>query len=109
MTQSKIELKKKNDSWWLTLDGDTKSTLSQAIWVEKVVSRLKDEAFQRLIIDLTQADLIDSWGLRHLLTIRDLLREKQVEIVLKNPQPQLCRLLEIMQFHDLFTIEVDVP
>ena len=74
---------------------------------EITLEALAEAHIQTLIIDLSAMSHVDSQGLRLLYDVHRGLRSDNVLLVLRNPSPTLHRLLKIMQFNRLFSIEFD--
>ena len=64
-----------------------------------------EEQTEALIIDLAKSEPIDSGGLKFLLDIEKACLSRHIKIVLQNSDPHLHRLLRIMKFDQIFTIE----
>lgn len=62
---------------------------------------------RKLTIDLTATERLDSQGLRLLLVMQRQFSKEKIQIVLRNPNVRLGRLLRVMQFDRVFEIEED--
>ena len=97
------------DTWRLKIIGSVGPKTYQLMWsVDSSASLLRkliDENAKKLLIDLTQAERFDSHGLRLLLGAQKEFTKENVLIVLRNPNPHLNRLFQIMRFDQAFTIE----
>ncbi len=95
----------------LTLVGTVDISTQHLIWnVEadtNLLEKLAATHIKVLIIDLSQVARIDSLGLRMLLSIQKEATERDIKVILKNPNSHLSRLFKIMQFDKLFAIEFD--
>lgn len=60
---------------------------------------------QSLSIDLSQVEFIDSAGLGMLLLVREEMRTKSRDLVLRRAQGQVKRMFGIACFETLFTLE----
>lgn len=111
MTQLTAELNQDNNNIWvLKLIGGIDTETHHLIWTTyssaDLLKKLIAAKAKKLVIDLTAAERFDSQGLRLLLTAHKEFSKEKVEIVLKNPNPHLKRLFQIMQFDRVFTIEL---
>lgn len=107
MTESESHLTQEEDSWILKIDETLEPPLSHPLWVNNTWQKLEDKQVKKLTINLARAGHIDSQGLRHLLALNELFKEKNIQLRLLNPSRQLNRLLQIMQLHRILTIEFD--
>ncbi|HVM40313.1 MAG TPA: STAS domain-containing protein [Acidimicrobiia bacterium] len=64
-----------------------------------------DRGTDRLVVDLTRMDFIDSTGLGVLVGAQKRLREGGGEMTLRNPSRSTHKILEIAGLTQLFTIE----
>lgn len=60
---------------------------------------------ERVSIDLSHTQFIDSSGISMLLIARETCEEASIPLILKNPPPPLMAIFEIIRFNDLFVIE----
>jgi anti-anti-sigma factor len=98
------------DTWVLELIGsvDRKSVnVMGSIEGKAIAHQLIQAQAKKLVIDLAATERLDSQGLQFFLILQNLLAGQQTEIVLRNPNPHLMRILRIMQFDRLFEIAVD--
>lgn len=56
-------------------------------------------------IDLSETDYMDSSALGMLLVLRDKVGENKDAITIKNPKPEVRKILEIANFDRLFTLD----
>lgn len=102
---SRIDL----DTWMLSLRGSVESQNHYLMWYfdssDTLLEKLVAASATKLVINLVDADRIDSEGFRRLFKIRQELAKKNIEIALRNPNEHLSRLLRIMQFDQVFEIE----
>ncbi|HYE49089.1 MAG TPA: STAS domain-containing protein [Azospirillaceae bacterium] len=70
-----------------------------------LVGRIGSAPGSLCVLDLAGLDFIDSAGLGMFLLVQDTARETRKRIVLRQPKPQVRRLLEVACFHTLFPIE----
>jgi anti-anti-sigma factor len=95
----------------LKLIGNVESRNHHLMWFfdssEALLENVIAAGAQKLVIDLTATDRIDSEGLRRLLYAQQDFAKQNVLMVLRNPNPHLRRLLRIMQFDLVFTIEIE--
>jgi anti-anti-sigma factor len=100
-----------NDDYSCTLQwiGSVESKNCHLMWFfdnsETLLQHLNDVNANRLIIDLSAADRVDSEALRRLFQARQNFLRHNIRIILRQPNPHLRRLLRIMQFDQIFTIE----
>jgi len=64
-----------------------------------------DVAVTRVVLDLAQVSFLDSSGLRVLVAANEALRARTAELVLRGPDPNVRRVLEVTGLTDLITIE----
>jgi len=99
-----------SDIWTLKLTGGVDSETHHLMWTTyssaDLLQQLVAAKAKKLVIDLTAVDRLDSQGLRLLLNAHKEFSREKIEIVLKNPNPHLRRLFQIMQFDRVFTVEV---
>jgi anti-sigma B factor antagonist len=109
MSKLSTELTRRSDVWILTLHGNVDSNTAHLMWsADNSAALLKELTVARvkkLLLDLTDLDFIDSHGLRVLLNVHKDFSSENIQIILQNPNPHLKRLLRIMQFDRVFTIE----
>lgn len=109
MPKLTTELIKDNDTWTLKLIGNVNSaTLHKASFIDNDVSlskRLARSGAKKLFIDLMSTESIDSEGFRILLNTQKEFADEGIQIVLKNPNPHMKRLLRMMKFDRTFDIE----
>lgn len=107
MSQPEYSLSQNGKMWTLEFLEDTRTLLDYGLWVEDMLKDVTMAEADTLIIDLTKAGVVDSRGLRLFLTIREMLDKEDISVILYNPHRQLKRMLEIMQMHRLFIIEIN--
>lgn len=109
MPKLTTELVQDNDTWTLKLIGNVNSaTLQKVSLVNNDVSlskRLVRSGAKKLFIDLMSTESIDSEGFRILLNTQKEFAEAGIQIVLRNPNPHMKRLLRMMKFDRTFEIE----
>jgi anti-sigma B factor antagonist len=109
MSKLSTELTRRSDVWTLKLHGNVDSNTAHLMWsADNSTALLKELTVARvkkLLLDLTDLDFIDSHGLRVLLNVHKDFSSENIQIILQNPNPHLKRLLRIMQFDRVFTIE----
>ncbi len=109
MEQLTTELTPENDDTWrLKLIGSVASNyhlMHSTDDCEFLLNRLKETSARKLVIDLTATERLDSQGLHLLFNIYKEVSKNDIQIVLKNPNTHLHRLLRIMNFDRLFYIE----
>lgn len=94
--------------WRLTLDDDinleTYRQLEQHV-VNTVCQTLFRAGATKLTVDLTTTKRLDSLGLQLLLLLYKKCAGRELPIILLNPSGQISRVLRILQFDRIFTIE----
>ena len=98
-----------DDSWRLKIIGSVGPKTYQLMWFvdssASLLEKLLASNAKKLLIDLTLAERFDSHGLRLLLGAQKEFTKGKVQIVLRNPNPHLNRLFQIMRFEQAFEIE----
>ncbi|MCB0211862.1 MAG: STAS domain-containing protein [Anaerolineae bacterium] len=97
-----------NDTWMLKLIGDIDVRASKLLEFSQISQKLENVEASSLTIDLSEAEIIDSSGLRLLLEAKKELSRKNIEIILNNPSAHMCRLFRIMQLDQIFVIRGDL-
>ncbi len=92
------------DHWTISLVGDIAFTNLSEIEIQEVINALDVDQITQLIIDLTGIERLDSYGFRVLLSLHRGFNKVNIPITLDNPNAHLRRLLRIMQFDHLVTI-----
>ncbi|MCB0210857.1 MAG: STAS domain-containing protein [Anaerolineae bacterium] len=94
--------------WRLTLDDDidmdTYHRLEQEV-VDRLCQTLFEAEAKKLIVDLTTTKRISSLGLQLLLSMYKKCNGQEIQMILLNPSGQIRRILQILQFDRIFTIE----
>ena len=109
MTKLNATLTQDKEDWVLQLSGGIIFNISQSAWGVDILKNIKKNEAEIIIIDLGGLDNIDSRGLKFLFDIQDVLSPQDVKIILQNPTAHLLRLFRIMQFDQIFIIEIDKP
>jgi anti-sigma B factor antagonist len=109
MAQLSAKLTQANEVWHLKLKGIIDSNTATRMWHNEdsasLLKKLTQTQAKKLVLDLTNVDFIDSHGLRILLNAHTEFTQAKVALVLYNPNAHLKRLLRIMQFDRVLTIE----
>lgn len=92
------------DTWILKLTGDVDTRVLKLIQFSEILEKLEKAQANSLIIDLSEAEIIGSPGLRLLLKAKRELSRKDIEVILDNPSSHLRRLFRIMRFEQIFVI-----
>lgn len=71
---------------------------------EAYTSLLNDAALQSINVNLAAVDYLDSSALGMLLMFRERAQAANKQIVLSNPNETVVKILDIANFHKLFTI-----
>jgi anti-anti-sigma factor len=97
------------DAWLLAINGAVEPELlhfSQAVDNQTLVQKVVAARAQKFVIDLTTLSSFDSRGLLLLLMLYKQLSDKNIPLVLRNPNSYLQRILRIMQVDHFFHVEV---
>jgi HptB-dependent secretion and biofilm anti anti-sigma factor len=70
-----------------------------------LVGQVLGQDTKTIVIDLAEAEFIDSAGLGMLLLVREEARKAERELVLRRPRGQVERMFSISCFNTLFKIE----
>ena len=110
MNKVTAKLIQQNDiQWMIVLENEAIFTATPSIWFADIVEQLEQNGVELLIIELTGVESIDSQGLKFLLDVHRDLSGRDIKVILQNPGPHLRRLLRVMQFDRIFTIESTDP
>lgn len=96
------------DTWILKLIGSIDVRVPRVLQFSDLSDKLEQAQARSLTIDLSEAVIIDSSGLRLLLEAKKELVRKDIEVILYNPSAHMRRLFRIMQFDQLFIIKDDL-
>jgi anti-anti-sigma factor len=109
MDKLSTKLTRHSNGWTLKLSGNVDANTAHLMWIaesgDPLLKEMTQAQVKRLIIDLTEVEFIDSHGLRNLLNAHRDFSGQNIDIVLRNPNSHLKRLLRIMQFDRVFIIE----
>ncbi len=111
--KAKLKTKLRQDSpdtWTLTMIGSVDQENFQflsSIENNAISNRLVEAQAKKLIIDLAATEQFDSLGLQLLLLLYKQLAQRNIQVVLRDPNPHLRRVLRIMQFDRIFRVEAD--
>ena len=97
-----------DDTWILKLIGTIDARVPRLLQFTELSEKLAQAEATSLTIDLSEAVIIDSCGLRLLLEAKKELVKKDIEVILYNPSAHMRRLFRIMQFDQLFIIKDDL-
>ena len=73
--------------------------------LDDVVRELLDQGAVRLILDLSNVTFIDSTGLGVLVSCRNRCRDRQGDVVLRNPSESTRKVLAITALDQIFTVD----
>ncbi|MCC7260186.1 MAG: STAS domain-containing protein [Alphaproteobacteria bacterium] len=73
----------------------------------RIVGMIPLHSVERVAIDLSHTQFIDSSGISMLLIARETCEEANAKLALRKPPPQLMSTFEIIRFNDLFVIEME--
>jgi anti-anti-sigma factor len=97
-----------NSTWLLELIGvKDREVFRQMAETEMpaIMNILEQTEVCKLVVDLTAAQEFDSRGLQFLCRMHKQLAERNIPLILRNPNAHLRQILRIMQFDQLFKIE----
>lgn len=64
-----------------------------------------EKGVSTIIVEMAQVDYLDSSALGMLLVLRDKVGENKEAVRIRNAKPDVKKILEIANFHMLFTLE----
>jgi anti-anti-sigma factor len=103
------QLTQADDVWTLKIIGFVNASTSYLMLYtdssQSLLKKLIEAEAKALVIDLSEADGVDSHGLRLLIDAQKEFSAKDIQIILRQPNAHLSRLFRIMQFDRLFTVE----
>ena len=103
------ELSQDSDTWILKIIGFVNATTSYLMWYtdssHSLLKQLIEAKAKTLVVDLSEAEGVDSHGLRLLIDAQKEFSTQEIQIILRQPNAHLSRLFRIMQFDRLFTVE----
>ncbi len=103
------ELTQDGDTWTLKIIGFVNASTSYLMWYtdssHSLLKKLVETKAKTLVIDLSEADGVDSHGLRLLIDAQKEFSTQNIQINLRKPNAHLSRLFRIMQFDRLFNVE----
>lgn len=97
-----------DDVWLLELSGDIEPDLDRPVSsIEAVVILriLEQVRMRRLIIDLSAVPQLDPQWLQFLALLHKQLAKRNVQIVLRQPNPDLQAVLQSMRYDQFFMVE----
>lgn len=71
----------------------------------EILRKISEGHAQRIVIDLSGLEFIDSFGVGMLLIIKDAAEQKSRQIVLRRPAGQVDKMVKVAKLAKLFTIE----
>lgn len=113
MVKARLERKNSrdpNDGWWLEINGTVPPEsfhLASAVENHLILQRMLEINSAELVIDFSNLTEFDSRGLLLLLRLSNQFSPQHIQIILHNPSPYLSRVLRIMQFEQVFKLEMD--
>jgi len=97
-------LKVEETTGWLRIDGITELGQSEAqVLLAKVNSALTNKV-KTIVIDLSQADFLDSQGLGFLIALRNIMVRRKGVVRLLNPSRLVEQVLELTRLHRVLDI-----
>lgn len=88
----------------LRLDGDLDPSTAPRLQAA-IESAAETAGIQQVTIDLGGVGFLDSSGLRVFVTGRELLRQRGAELALRDPSPNVVRLLDITGLGEIISVE----
>ena len=67
-------------------------------------TQLASSGVSTIVVDMSEADYVDSSALGMLLVLRDKVDERKEAISIKNANPEVRKILDIANFDKLFTL-----
>lgn len=67
-------------------------------------TELASNGVRSIVVDMSKVDYLDSSALGMLLVLRDTVGESKEAVRIKNPKPEVKKILEIANFNKLFTL-----
>lgn len=92
----------KGSEFSLTMTGSF--TFSDNQMFRSLLKELNDAKPNKLIIDVSALEFVDSAALGMFLLLRDSLQQHNCTIELHKPQGQIIKMFELSHFSELFTI-----
>ena len=71
----------------------------------KVIEDVFTQPADAVVIDLSKTTLVDSAGLAMFVILQMRAKEKNIPVTLEKPNPQIARVLDLVDFGKLFTIK----
>lgn len=99
-----ITAKPSSDGQTLTIDIQGRFDFS-SLQAFKDVYEEQNNIYKTYIIDLKEADYLDSSALGMLLALREYAGGESANIFIKNSNPDIKKILHITKLDDLFTVE----
>lgn len=88
----------------LTLSGELDPATAPLLQ-ERLTDLAADPAVSSVVVDLSQITFLDSSGIRALVTGNDALVAGAAELILRDPTPNVRRVLEVTGLTQLLTLE----
>mgnify|MGYP000981602321 CR=1 FL=1 len=101
--QIKDQFDTDTDSWKVALKGEADVYTVNSL--KERLNKLLEEKMVNVEIDCTSLRYIDSTGLGTLISIRGKMSEENKELILKNVQPNVRKLLKITGLDKIFIVE----
>lgn len=97
----------KNEDETNTISMPEKWTVQNANDDKNILNNFIAEGNNKLILDFSQTQFIDSTGLGTLVAILKSCRQQQGDLVLCNLSPKVQAIIELTQLHKIFKISPD--
>ncbi len=101
--QIKDQFDKDTNSWKVALEGEADVYTVNSL--KERLSKLLEEKMANIEINCASLRYIDSTGLGALIGIRGRMSEENKELILKNVQPNVRKLLKITGLDKIFIVE----
>ena len=101
--QIKDQFDKDTNSWKVVLEGEADVYTVNSL--KERLSKLLEEKMVNIEINCASLRYIDSTGLGALIGIRGRMSEENKELILKNVQPNVRKLLKITGLDKIFIVE----
>ena len=82
-------------------------TMAHAAAHRHAIRDVVDEGYERLVMDLSEVEFVDSSGLSVLVSALKAARNADGDVVLAGPTPEVQALIELTRLHHLFEIFAD--
>jgi anti-sigma B factor antagonist len=95
----RVEAHARDDEIVLVFSGD--ADVATAPLIARALTQASDDGSSRVTVDLSALEFVDTYCLEMILDIRDKLRDRGADLVLRSPHSSVRRLLKILQREDV--------